>query len=40
VGLISSEAQAKIEEYGQNEILEKKINSLIKFLGYFLGTIP
>lgn len=39
-GLISSEAAARLEEYGPNEILEKKINPLIKFLGYFWGTIP
>ncbi|MDD4651771.1 MAG: plasma-membrane proton-efflux P-type ATPase [Methanothrix sp.] len=39
-GLASSEAEARLEEYGPNEILEKKINPLIKFLGYFWGTIP
>lgn len=39
-GITSSEAQARLEEYGPNEILEKKINPLIKFMGYFWGTIP
>ncbi len=39
-GLSSSEAEKRIQEYGQNEIPEKKTNSFIKFLGYFWGPIP
>jgi H+-transporting ATPase len=39
-GLSTSEAVARLQQYGPNEILEKKINPLIKFLGYFWGTIP
>ncbi|HUS74567.1 MAG TPA: plasma-membrane proton-efflux P-type ATPase [Methanothrix sp.] len=39
-GLSSSEAEARIQQYGPNEILEKKVNPIIKFLSYFWGTIP
>ncbi|MBN1235260.1 MAG: plasma-membrane proton-efflux P-type ATPase [Methanotrichaceae archaeon] len=39
-GLSTSEAEARIQQYGANEILEKKVSPLIKFLGYFWGTIP
>ncbi len=39
-GLSTSEAKARLKQYGPNEILEKKINPFIKFLGYFWGTIP
>jgi len=39
-GLSSSEAQKRLEQYGYNEILEKKRNPLRKFLGYFWGPIP
>ncbi|WP_348304148.1 plasma-membrane proton-efflux P-type ATPase [Methanothrix sp.] len=39
-GLSTSEAGARLQQYGPNEILEKKINPLFKFLGYFWGTIP
>ena len=39
-GLSASEAKARLQQYGPNEISEKKINPLIKFLGYFWGTIP
>jgi H+-transporting ATPase len=39
-GLSTSEAEARLQQYGPNEILEKKVNPLIKFLGYFWGTIP
>jgi H+-transporting ATPase len=39
-GLSTSEAEARLQQYGPNEILEKKINPFIKFLGYFWGTIP
>ena len=39
-GLSASEAQKRLEEYGDNAIAEKKINPLLKFLGYFWGPIP
>ncbi len=39
-GLSSSEAVERLQKYGSNEITEKKANPLIKFLGYFWGTIP
>ena len=39
-GLSASEADARLQQYGPNEISEKKINPIIKFLGYFWGTIP
>lgn len=39
-GLSTSEAGARLQQYGPNEILEQKVNPLIKFLGYFWGTIP
>jgi H+-transporting ATPase len=39
-GLSSSEAQKRLQRYGPNEIQEKKVNPLKKFLGYFWGPIP
>ena len=39
-GLSSSEAEKRLQQFGPNDILEKKINQLIKFLGYFWGPIP
>ncbi len=39
-GLSSSEAQKRLQQYGPNEIPEKKTNPLIKFLTYFWGPIP
>jgi H+-transporting ATPase len=39
-GLSASEAQKRLEEYGDNAIAEKKINPLLKFLSYFWGPIP
>ncbi len=39
-GLSSSEAERRLQQYGSNEISEKKINPFIKFLSYFWGTIP
>jgi H+-transporting ATPase len=39
-GLSVSEARERIQQYGPNEILEKKVNPFIKFLGYFWGPIP
>ena len=39
-GLSTQESEAIGKKYGPNEILEKKINPLIKLFGYFWGTIP
>jgi H+-transporting ATPase len=39
-GLSTSEAEKRLRQYGPNEILEKKVNPTIKFLGYFWGPIP
>jgi H+-transporting ATPase len=39
-GLSASGAEKRLEEYGENTITEKKINPLVKFLGYFWGPIP
>ena len=39
-GLSSSEAEKRIVQYGPNEIQEKKVNPLLKFLHYFWGPIP
>lgn len=39
-GLTSESARERLETYGYNEIREKKVNPLLKFLGYFWGPIP
>jgi H+-transporting ATPase len=39
-GLTTLESKKRIEQYGFNEITEKKVSSIIKFLGYFWGPIP
>jgi H+-transporting ATPase len=39
-GLSSSEAEKRLQQYGPNEIQEKRANPLKKFLGYFWGPIP
>jgi H+-transporting ATPase len=39
-GLKSSEAQTRLQEFGPNEISEKKVNPIVKFLKYFWGPIP
>jgi H+-transporting ATPase len=39
-GLSSSEAEKRLQQYGPNEIQERKANPLKKFLGYFWGPIP
>ncbi len=39
-GLSSSDAEKRLQEYGPNEIAEKKVNPIVKFLGYFWGPIP
>jgi len=39
-GLPQEEAQARLKQYGYNEIPEEKTNSFLKFLTYFWGPIP
>lgn len=39
-GLTTLESKKRIEQYGFNEITEKKVSFIIKFLGYFWGPIP
>ena len=39
-GLSQAEAQKRLEQYGPNEIEEKKTNPFLKFLTYFWGPIP
>ena len=39
-GLNSAEAQARIKQYGPNELPEEKVNPIIEFLSYFWGPIP
>jgi len=39
-GLSSSEAESRLDEYGSNEIAERMVNPIVKFLAYFWGPIP
>ena len=39
-GLTSTEARERLDRFGPNEIVEKKVSALRKFLGYFWGPIP
>jgi H+-transporting ATPase len=39
-GLSQAEAQKRLTQYGPNEIEEKKINPILKFLTYLWGPIP
>ena len=39
-GLNDVEAKQRLDKYGLNEITEKKLNPIIKFLSYFWGPIP
>ena len=39
-GLSSSEAAKRLQQYGANEIVEKKRSALVAFLRYFWGPIP
>jgi H+-transporting ATPase len=40
IGISSSEAEKRLQQYGPNEIPEKKANPILKFLSYFWGPIP
>jgi H+-transporting ATPase len=39
-GLTQDEAQKRLEKYGPNELVERRVNPLLKFLSYFWGPIP
>ena len=39
-GLGSEEARKRLKQYGPNEIREKRVSPLVKFLSYFWGPIP
>ncbi len=39
-GLASSAAKERLRQFGANEIKEKKVNPIFKFLSYFWGPIP
>ncbi len=39
-GLTTHEARERLQRYGSNEIPERKVNPIAKFLGYFWGPIP
>jgi H+-transporting ATPase len=39
-GLSQEEAKRRLEQYGPNELVEKRINPVLKFLSYFWGPIP
>jgi H+-transporting ATPase len=39
-GLSSDEAQSRLAQFGPNALEERKVNPILKFLGYFWGPIP
>jgi H+-transporting ATPase len=39
-GLATDDAGGRLSEYGYNELPEKKVNPVLKFLSYFWGPIP
>jgi H+-transporting ATPase len=39
-GLTSAEAKNRLTQFGPNALEEKKVNPIVKFLGYFWGPIP
>ncbi|KAI8867626.1 calcium ATPase, partial [Ramicandelaber brevisporus] len=38
-GLTTDEAMRRLEQFGRNELPEKKTNPFLKFLSYFTGSI-
>jgi H+-transporting ATPase len=39
-GLAHNEARSRLDQFGSNALEEKKVNPILKFLGYFWGPIP
>jgi H+-transporting ATPase len=39
-GLTANEAESRLEQYGYNELAERRASPILKFLGYFWGPIP
>ncbi|HZT33186.1 MAG TPA: cation-transporting P-type ATPase [Bryobacteraceae bacterium] len=39
-GLTAAEATTRLAQYGPNALKERRVNPLLKFLGYFWGPIP
>jgi H+-transporting ATPase len=39
-GLSQAEAERRLSRYGYNELVEERVNPLLKFLSYFKGPIP
>ncbi len=39
-GLSQAEAERRLAQYGRNELVEEKVNPILKFLSYFWGPIP
>lgn len=39
-GLTQAEAQRRLAQYGPNQLPEKEVNPILKFLSYFWGPIP
>jgi H+-transporting ATPase len=39
-GIDDASVKERINKYGYNEITEKRVNPIVKFLSYFWGPIP
>jgi H+-transporting ATPase len=39
-GLTDESVKSRLEKYGANEIIEKRVNPILKFFSYFWGPIP
>jgi H+-transporting ATPase len=39
-GLSQAEAEQRLQQYGYNELVEKQVNPILKFLSYLWGPIP